>query len=689
MTADSTGTANNAGPARDAEAGVLIHAGRGSVRVPAAPPFPVPFQCPPPARRDFVNRSTEREQISAAAAAVGAVVVTGMGGIGKTALVLAWAHEHGDQFPDGHLHADLSARDTAVVEEILPGWLLALGVAPEAIPATQSDRIGLWRTVTRSLRLLLVVDGATDPGQVRSLLPASPTSLTLVASRRRLGDLAVDGVRTVSLAPVSTRCAIDMLTGFAGETRAAAEPRALATLAKACQGHPWTVCTVGSQLAARPRSSIAAVSAAFLDHRSTSRSVQESALMLADHHVTPPARRLFLLLPFLPGADFTVETAAVLLDCGVGFVDALLSELLDANLVVESGVDRFTMPLLVREYALNRAAGQHDRGDERAASTRRVVEHYLRHAAAVEATLAPGKRRLASLYGQTSPVFDDRAAAAAWFEAEWRNLVTAQEAADQRGWAEIVWQFAEAVWTGLLHGGRRDVMARVQQRGADAAERVGHLYVSAAYSRLGWAFTGLGEHQRAVEACTTALRWAEHHADDWSRSTAHAGLGRALVAAGDPAAALPHIDEAYAIDEARGEPRWVLGLRLRHRAAALRALGRHDEAVDAARRGVEFTLADPDRVVEAGRALTVLGDTQLAAGLHLDAITTLQRALPLLAETPVYLADALMLLGDAVAPSQGALAADGRFRDAARCYESAGHPGRAAAAHARVSTESE
>jgi len=689
VTADSTGIAHNSRPVQDTEAGVLIHAGSSTVRVPAAPPCPVPFQCPPPPRRGFVNRTTEREQVSVAASTAGAVVITGVSGIGKTALVLAWAREHGDRFPDGHLHADLTTRGTAVVEEILPGWLRALGVAPEAIPVGQSDRIGLWRTMTRSLSLLLVVDGATHPDQVRLLLPTSPTSLTVVASRRRLGDLAVDGVRTVPLAPVSTRCAIDMLTGFAGETRAAAEPHALATLAQACGGHPWTVCTVGRQLAARPRSTIVAVSAAFLDRLSTSRTVQESALMLADDHLRPPARRLYLLLPLLPGADFTVATAAVLLDCGIGFADTVLGELLEANLVVESGVDRFAMPPLVREHARNRAAAEHDRDGERTTASRRVVQHYLRHAAAVEASLAAGKRRLAALYDHPLPVFDDRAAATAWFEAERGNLVAAQEVAAQHCWDEMVWQFAEALWTGLLHGGHREVMVRVQQRGADAAERVGHLYISAAYSRLGWAFTWLGEHQQAIEACTTALRWAEHYGDDWSRATAHAGLGRALVSAGDPGTALGHIDQAYAIDEARGEPGWVLGLRLRHRAAALRALGRHGEAVEAARVGADLTLADPDRVVEAGRGLTVLGDMQLAAGRHLDAITTLQRALPLLAEIPVYVADALMLLGDAVTPSQGALAADERYRSAARCYHSAGHPGRAAAARARLSAGTE
>jgi len=689
MTARSADTTVNTVPVTDVSTGVLVHAGNLTLHLPTAPVVTVPFQLPPPPHRGFVNRTDEREQVSAAAAAAGTVVVTGVGGIGKTALVLAWAREHGDRFPDGHLHADLSTRGTAVVEEILPGWLRALGVAPDAIPAATSDRIGLWRTVTRSLSLLLVVDGATHPDQVRFLLPASFTSLTVVASRRRLGDLAVDGVRTVSLAPVSTRCAIDLLAGFAGETRSAAEPHALATLARACGGHPWTVCTVGRQLAARPRSSIAAVSAAFLDRLSTSRTVQESAVMLADDHLRPPARRLYLLLPFLPGADFTVETVAVLLDCGIGFADTVLGELLEANLVVESGVDRFAMPLLVREHALNHAAAEHDRDGERATAPRRVVQHYLRHAAAVEATVAAGKRRLAALYDHPLPVFDDRAAATAWFEAERRNLVAAQEVADRRGWDEIVWQFAEAMWTGLLHGGHREVMVRVQQRGADAAERVGHLYISAAYSRLGWAFTWLGEHQQAIEACTTALRWAEHFTDDWSRATAHAGLGRALVSAGDPGTALWHIDQAYAIDEARGEPGWVLGLRLRHRAAALRALGRHSEAVEAARVGADLTLADPGRAVEGGRGLTVLGDMQIAAGLHRDAVTTLQRALPLLAQTPVYVADALMLLGDAVTPSQGALAADECYRDAARCYQSAGHPGRAAAARARLSTGGE
>ena len=73
--------------------------------------------------------------------------IGGMAGVGKTALALYWAHQVADRFPDGQLYVNLRGFDPSgapvTAAEAIRGFLDALGVAPERIPASPDAQAAL------------------------------------------------------------------------------------------------------------------------------------------------------------------------------------------------------------------------------------------------------------------------------------------------------------------------------------------------------------------------------------------------------------------------------------------------------------------------------------------------------------------------------------------------------------------
>ncbi|MGH3737644.1 MAG: NB-ARC domain-containing protein [Micromonosporaceae bacterium] len=226
------------------------------------PAGPVPRQLPP-SPSGFVGRTVQLAELDRqVAASRAAVVLHGAGGMGKTALALHWAHGHAGDFPAGQLFLDLrgygpEAPLSAV--DALGVLLRSLGVDAGAIPADESGRAGLWRTVTVGRRLLVLLDDVRDPAQVRPLLPAAG-SLVLVTSRGQLRGLSArEGAVPVPLDDLSDADARRILAGAVGTERIAAEPGIVGELIGLCGGMPLALRLVAELVARRSESTLPAL----------------------------------------------------------------------------------------------------------------------------------------------------------------------------------------------------------------------------------------------------------------------------------------------------------------------------------------------------------------------------------------------------------------------------------------------
>lgn len=125
---------------------------------------------------------------------VGAVyVIAGAAGVGKSSLAVHWAHQAAARFPDGQLYVNLHDHhhgQPVTAQDALAGFLRALGVPGQDIPARQDERAAQYQALLAGRRMLVVLDNARSAEQVQLLLPGTAACAALVTSRDPLASLA-------------------------------------------------------------------------------------------------------------------------------------------------------------------------------------------------------------------------------------------------------------------------------------------------------------------------------------------------------------------------------------------------------------------------------------------------------------------------------------------------------------------
>lgn len=322
----------------------------------------------PPDIADFVGRTAEREWLAAAldrsaapGTAVRVVCLTGMPGVGKTALAVHAAHRARRAYPAGQLFARLTAPDGTPVDpgEVLGGFLRAAGVPDERIPAGAGERSTLFRTWMAGRPALVVLDDACGAEQVQPLLPGSAECAVIVTSRYGLHGVA--GARVLALdVPDEAEC-LELLALIIGEARVAQERREAERIVRLCGGLPLALRCAGSRLAASPGLALRVYAdrladpATRLDELCVSNLDVRAALDASYRRLGLPERSLLRLLGLVRTPDVAPSQAAVLLGCEPAHAARLLARLADASLVrVRPGGDgevRYTLHELVRLFA--------------------------------------------------------------------------------------------------------------------------------------------------------------------------------------------------------------------------------------------------------------------------------------------------------------------------------------------------
>jgi transcriptional regulator with XRE-family HTH domain len=221
-------------------------------------PLVIPQQLPM-APRHFVGREDELRALDALLeerhAAPGLALVHGQPGVGKTALVVRWAHQLNERFPHGRLYVDLQHQGGVPLTpgEAIRDFLNALGVTPAQVPDGLHAQSALLRSVLAEKRVLMVLDNAESSEQVVPLLPGTAGCVAVVTSRRKLTDLvARHGAQPLGLDVLSFREAWASLEQLLGHGRVAAEAQATAQLIEHCQYCPLALSEMAAHAAVHP-----------------------------------------------------------------------------------------------------------------------------------------------------------------------------------------------------------------------------------------------------------------------------------------------------------------------------------------------------------------------------------------------------------------------------------------------------
>ncbi len=347
-----------------------------------------PAQLPPGAVA-FTGRRLELRLLDAMLAAGDArpaVVISGPAGVGKTALAMHWAHGVRQRFPDGQLFVDLRGHANAAPlhpVRALTRLLTGLGLPPAGTTTDQDEAAAAYRSVVADRRLLIVLDNAERPDQVRPLLPGGRGTLVLITSRSRFGGLvAIDGARRITLDRLIRPDAAELLRQLLAREGVHAGRSAIEALADACDLLPLALRIAAVNIADEPGGDVAGYVDRLVNNRlATLRVVGDehaavdAAFELSYRRLAADARRLFRLLGLDPGADITVPAAAALADVPTVEVERLLGVLVDAHLAERGPDGRFSGHGLIRLYARERSECE-DRELERRGAVCRLLCHY-------------------------------------------------------------------------------------------------------------------------------------------------------------------------------------------------------------------------------------------------------------------------------------------------------------------------
>jgi DNA-binding SARP family transcriptional activator/Flp pilus assembly protein TadD len=603
------------------------------------------------------------------------VVLAGMGGVGKTTTALHLAHRVAARYPDGQLHADLRgygpAREPASVDEVLDGFLRALGVPPADIPRYPSGQTGMFRSLLAERRMLLLLDNAGSAEVVRELLPGAGRSLVLVTSRRTLPGLLVHaGVHLLKLQPPEHDEALAMFAARVGQDRVHAEPDAARDIVERSGRLPLALAVTAARAIAADHVPLATIAEELEATRGTLTGFRtddpsadvETVLSWSYRTLKPMAAQALRHLCLHPGPHLSLTAAASMLGLQTKRAQELIMELTAAALLSERQPGQYTAHDLVRSFG-RKLAQEHDDKDEQRSVIQRMLDHYLHTSWRAAHQLFEPRHQIVPGHPVGGVTTSDLEPTS-WFETERPVLLAALDSAVKEGFPQHAWQLSSVVRDYLNRHGFWHDLKTTQLTGLAAATRSGQPTDEA---RVLWGLALAELNLRRFPAAHAHLRRSlalfTAAGDQVSSGITRRRIVYLLIEQGDLAAALEQAQFELALCSPGTDPAWLADT-LNTVSWICVQLGRFDEAASHAHQAI--ALAPHLRPYAVADIYDTLGFAQAGQGALDDAEKSYRHAADIYHQHGASLLEAQTrrALGDAWQRA-------GRTTDARRAYRQA------------------
>ncbi|MET7485617.1 tetratricopeptide repeat protein [Streptomyces sp. NPDC005538] len=527
--------------------------------------------------------------------------VSGLGGIGKTSLALCAAHRavRDGWFPGGTLFVDFRGydEDPVTADQAVVALLDGLGVRGPDLPQTAAGQYGLYRRLLAEEQrsMLLILDNASDAGQVMPLVPGGDHHRVLITSRDRLTEL---DARLIDLDVLGAEAAAELVgralrLSDGGDDRAVREPGAVGELATLCGHHPLALRIAVGMLRKRRYRSVASLVSELRGVEDRTEALGIRPVFQAAYGQLPDEQaRLLRLLCLAPAAEVGTEMAAAMARLTADQTFALLEELAASYLVTPvprgGGDVRWRLHDLVRAFGVSVVAGE-----EGEAARERVLEFFLRRAEVAD-------NRLRWLPGKAEPErFKDRAQALAWLDEERAGLVAAAQWAREERFTETAARLSRCLPVYLEWRRYFDDWITVGRIEQETAQRAGNArHEASAWNNLGIALREAGRAEEAIDAHTRARDLHQAAGDRYREAMAWNNLGLAQRRASRVEEAIDAHSHARFLFQAAGD-RTGEGIAWNNLGLALGETGQAEEAIDAYTRARDLFQAIWDRHREA------------------------------------------------------------------------------------------
>ncbi|MBP7998353.1 MAG: hypothetical protein KA314_02990 [Chloroflexi bacterium] len=415
---------------------------------------PAPFQ-PPPDPAHFVNRENLLRQLKTAIATGSnqRLAIVGMGGMGKTSLVIHLAHQIRDQFTDGVLWADVS-RDDPI--GLIDHWAEAYGCDFRTV-ADEVSRAAALRDILKDKKALLILDDVDHLTKVRSLIPENFAGTILLTTRDE--DIAFHlQAQKFHLDELAEADGLALLRRVVGEERVQAEIAAAQQLCALLQNLPLALNIAAQRLALRHQMHLRDIVARLQREKSRLTALDEieqavrASFLVSWRALDDKQKRTFALSGLFAGRTFTTEALTAITEGDPYETEDHLFALNALSLVALTANSRYRQHTLLAEFAREQL------GDTQ--SNQRLATYYL--------TFAQTNRQV---YEALRP--------------EWENLMAGMKLAYEHEMWSVVLGYSEALTEAWFARGRY-TEAREGYEWAVAAAEMLHVPAQQANALLHW-----------------------------------------------------------------------------------------------------------------------------------------------------------------------------------------------------------